>query len=113
MSGSSVTTSSTLRCPHGGQVQIVSTNARAKADGSPLATAADTFLVSGCPYQLAATPPVPSPCTTVRWLVTDTRVTAGGNATISQSAAGLCLSSASVPQGPVSVVNTQAKVASQ
>jgi hypothetical protein len=113
MAGPSLTINSTLLCPHGGTVQIISANTRASADGGYLATASDTFVISGCPFQIPAVVPIPSPCVTVRWLVPDTRVKVNGNPTLSQSSVGLCLSAAQVPQGPVVVVNTQPKVQSQ
>lgn len=112
MAGNSLTTSSTLQCPHGGTVTITSTNMRAKADGAPLATMADTFTIAGCPFQLPTTPPTPSPCLTVRWLVTDMRVKANSNLTLSMSSQGLCLSGAQIPQGPVVIANTQVKAKS-
>ncbi len=112
MAGHSLTTTASLQCPHGGSVQIISTNQQASAEGPPLALATDTFVVSGCPFQIPAVVPIPSPCVTVRWLVPDTRVTVNGQPTLSRSSVGLCLSPAQVPQGPVLIVNTQATVQS-
>ena len=113
MSGNLLTISSTLQCPHGGQVQIISANPRVKAGGSFVALATDTFLISGCPFQIPATPPIPSPCLTVQWLVTNLRTNVNGTPTLSQTSAGLCLSAAQIPQGPVTIVNTQPKVSGQ
>lgn len=78
-----------------------------------MATAADTFVVVGCPFQIPATPPIPSPCVRVQWLVPDARVSVSGNPTLSRSSAGLCLSAAGVPQGPVTVASTQARTQTQ
>src|SRR5436190_18642478 len=105
--------SASLQCPHGGTVQIVPSNLRAKAGGVPVATANDTFIVIGCPFQLPTTPPTPSPCVLVRWLLTDFRVKANNAATLSQSSQGLCYSAQQAPQGPVVIGNTQTKVSSQ
>ena len=114
MSGNSLNTASTLQCPHGGTVQIISANTQVKADGSPIALATDTFVISGCPFQIPAAPsPIPSPCVTVQWIVPDMRNTVNGTPTLSQSSVGLCLSAAQAPQGPVTIVNTQTKVKSQ
>jgi hypothetical protein len=110
VAGHSLTIASTLQCPHGGAVQIVSTNVRASAEGPPLALATDTFVVAGCPFQIPAVVPIPSPCVTVQWLVPDTRVTVDGQPTLSRSSTGLCLSAAQVPQGPVVIANTQTAV---
>lgn len=113
MTGYSLTIASTLMCPHGGKVQIISSNTRGQADGAFLATSADTFVVTGCPFQIPAVVPIPSPCVTVRWLVPDTRLKVNGNPTLSRSSVGLCLSAAQVPQGPVTIVNTQTRTQSQ
>jgi hypothetical protein len=113
MAGRTLTTASTLQCPHGGQVQIVSSNTRVTAGGAPAATSADTFTIAGCPFQIPATPPIPSPCVRVQWLVPDTQVTVGGPATLSEGSTGLCLAATGVPQGPVSVVSTQTEVQSR
>ncbi len=112
MAGNTITTNSSLQCPHGGTVQIITTNTQATADGGYIATMADTFIVSGCPFQIPATPPIPSPCTTVQWIVPDTRVKVNGNPTLSQSSVGLCLAATQLPQGPVIVANAQQKMSS-
>lgn len=103
MAGPTLTTAARLQCPHGGQVQIVTTDTRSSAGGSPLATSADQFLVTGCPFQLPG--PTPSPCVKVVWQRPDTRAKAAGSYTLSASSAGLCVSAAEVPQGPVVVVS--------
>lgn len=110
MAGSTLTTASTLQCPHGGQVKISSSNSRAKAGGSAIVTRSDTFSISGCSFAL---PSGPSPCVSVKWMVADMKVKAGGEVSLSQGSVGLCLSGAQVPQGPVVVANTQAKVSSR
>jgi len=112
MSGSTLNTASTLMCPHGGTVHIISTNARVKTGGAFAALATDTFMVSGCPYQIPAVVPIPSPCVLVQWIVPDARSRVSGSFTLSQSSTGLCLSATGIPQGPVMMVNTQAQVRS-
>lgn len=109
MTGPALTSASTMQCPHGGQVQVAPSNTRAKADAF-LLTQADTFTIAGCAFTIP--PGTPSPCVSVQWVVADIRVKAGA-ATLSQSATGLCLNALSVPQGPVMVVNTQARVKTQ
>lgn len=103
MSGQALTTASTLLCPHGGSVSIVSTNSRTSA-GAPMVRSTDTFLVSGCTFNVSG---APSPCVTVQWVVADTRVQVLGGATLSTGSVGLCKSAAGAPQGPVSIVSTQ------
>ena len=113
MAGNTITVASTLQCPHGGRVQIITANTRAAVDGSLIATLADTFVVTGCPFQIPATPPIPSPCVAVQWIVPDTRVRVNGSPTLSQSSVGLCLSAAQLPQGLVTVAGGQVRVTSQ
>ena len=113
MAGATVTTASTLMCPHGGTVSIVSANSKASVNGSYIALSTDTFTISGCPFQLPTTPPTPSPCITVQWLVPDTQNSVNGTPTLSESSSGLCLSAMQAPQGPVSITAAQAKVQSR
>ena len=111
MSGQALTTASTLQCPHGGSVQIVSSNIAVKASEVALALASDTFTISGCPFQIPAAPsPIPSPCVIVQWVKTDLKTTVNGTPTLSSTSVGLCLAATQVPQGPVIVANTQAVV---
>jgi len=112
MSGQTITINSTLQCPHGGQVQVITTNTRAKADQGYIGTLADTYLISGCPFQIPGTPPIPSPCITVQWVKSDVRTKVNGSPTISSTSTGICLAATQLPQGPVTVVNTQTKVSS-
>jgi hypothetical protein len=112
MAGPSLDTTAQLLCPHGGHVQIVSTNTRARAAGFMI-TSSDIYTVIGCPFQIPATPPIPSPCLTVRWVVTDQRVKVSGAAALSQSCVGICLNQAQAPQGTVVVASAQTRVQSQ
>ncbi len=112
MAGNTLTSASELSCPHGGTVTIVPSNTKAKADGDFIATAADTFTISGCPFTLPTVPPTPSPCIMVQWLVTDQMVQAGAP-TLSMSSQGLCISALGAPQGPVMISSTQTKVSSK
>ncbi|MFC8095399.1 hypothetical protein [Streptomyces sp. NPDC057301] len=107
MSGHTLTTASVLICPHGGQVRITAAAARVTIAGAAVATTADTFAVTGCPFQIPAVVPVPSPCVRVQWLVPDLTARAGGAATVSRGSAGVCLAATGVPQGPVGVVAVQ------
>jgi hypothetical protein len=92
---------------------MLTTNLRAKGSSGAIATGADTFIILGCPFHIPATPPIPSPCLTVRWLITDMRVKANGSFTLSRSSQGLCMNAQQVPQGPVIIVNTQVQFKSQ
>lgn len=114
MAGQSLNINSTLQCPHGGSVQIISANTRVKADSAFAALATDQYVISGCPFQIPVGPgTVPSPCLTVRWVVTDVRAKVNSTPTLSRSSVGLCLNAQQVPQGPVVITNTQVRIQSQ
>src|SRR4051812_44167567 len=104
--GNLLTTSSVLMCPHGGSVQITSSNTKASA-GSPLVRSSDTFTVAGCAFNISG---APHPRVRVQWIVPALRGKAGGDPLLSQDSVGLCLAGDQAPQGPVQVVTTQAKV---
>lgn len=105
---------STLECPHGGSVQIISANVRMKVDNAYAALATDQFLISGCPFQIpVGAGTVPSPCLTVQWILTDLRSKVNSTATLSQSSVGLCLNAQQIPQGPVVIKNTQIRTKTQ
>jgi hypothetical protein len=110
MAGGMITTASILQCPHGGRVTIISGNARSQAAGGFLATMTDTFIVSGCPFQIPATPPIPSPCLTVRWLSGNGKTQVNGLPGLDQSSVGLCLNAQQIPQGPVVMLGGQTRV---
>ncbi|ALF52890.1 hypothetical protein ACX27_08520 [Nostoc piscinale CENA21] len=95
-------------CPHGGPVTTVSSNARVKVSGQPVATLTDTYLVTGCAFTVPTAKP--QPCTTVQWLVPASRVRVGGQAVILQSSTAICQSAEQIPQGPPNIVATQTRV---
>ena len=66
-----LTAASTMMCPHGGTVTAIPSQTRATA-GAPILLGSDTFLVAGCPFNVGLRA---SPCLTVQWVVTATRVT--------------------------------------
>ncbi|GAB6192461.1 hypothetical protein [Desulfocastanea catecholica] len=109
-----LTTASSLQCPHGGTVSIISTNIRVSADNAPLALLSDTFTISGCPFQIPiGTGTVPHPCVRVQWVQANTQVMVNGTPTLSNTSSGLCLAADQAPQGMISVVQTQSKAAGQ
>lgn len=103
-----LTTASTLMCPHGGQVQLSSSNSQANIQGSPALLLSDRHTVSGCPFQIPVGPGTkPQPCVSVQWLVGATQTRVGGVPVLLQSSVGLCLSAEQIPQGPPSVSQVQ------
>jgi hypothetical protein len=112
MAGAAITTTTALVCPHGGTVTIVSGNTRAAAVSGQLALSTDTFTIVGCPFQIPAVVPIPSPCVRVQWVLPDLMDAAGAGFTLSATSVGVCLSPAQLPQGKVQLAANQAAISS-
>ena len=111
MAGHSLTVMSTLQCPHGGTVQIVSSNQKAKAGGGLMVTATDTFTIAGCPFQIpVGAGTKPQPCVRVQWTVPAVRVLINGTPALLATSVGLDLSVEGIPQGPPVVSTVQPRV---
>jgi hypothetical protein len=100
-----LTTASVLMCPHGGTVQIVSSNTRVTAGGDPLARSTDTFIIAGCPFTIP--PAEPSPCVQVQWVQTAEESQTMGDFNLTEASVGLCIAATQAPQGPVTISATQ------
>jgi uncharacterized Zn-binding protein involved in type VI secretion len=95
-------------CPHGGQITVISSNARVLVNGMPVATLADMGTVAGCVFTVPG--PKPQPCVTARWLVPATRVLINGTPALIQTSTGICQSVEQIPQGPPTITVTQTRV---
>jgi len=111
MSGFLLHVGATALCPHGGPVSVISSNARVKVSGQPVATLSDTYTIAGCAFTVPG--PKPQPCVLVQWLVLASRVRVGGNPVILQTSTGLCQSAEQIPQGPPNILVTQVRVRGQ
>jgi len=101
-----LTGGSTLMCPHGGTVTAVPGSTNVTAD-APVLRMSDTFTIAGCPFVIGT---VPSPCVSVQWVQTATRVQVAGDFVLNESSVGLCLAATQAPQGTVLVIVTQPRV---
>jgi uncharacterized Zn-binding protein involved in type VI secretion len=106
MPGPLVNVGSVAMCPHGGQVTIVSSDARVLASGTPVATLADQFMIAGCAFTI----PPPQPCLMIRWMLGATRVLVNGTPPVLQTGVGMCIAASGPPNGPPIVVSTQPRV---
>jgi hypothetical protein len=101
----------TVLCPHGGSVTIQSSNSTVKVSNQSVATASDTFTISGCPFQVPiGTGTKPQPCVTLRWVTPAARVRVNGQPVILKTSSGICQSAEQIPQGPPNVTITQMRV---
>ncbi|MGW2742266.1 hypothetical protein [Streptomyces sp. NPDC001450] len=108
MSGSLLDAGAVIGCPHGGRAASATTpSGGARIAGAAIATAARTYVVTGCPHTLDG---VPSPCVSVRWTADTTGVTVDGAPVLLDTSAAQCFSAALVPQGPPVVQAAQRKV---
>lgn len=108
MPGSLLDADAVIGCPHGGRVTAAGTPAAGvRAGGAAVATAAHSYLVTGCPHTVDG---VPSPCVTVRWTADGTGVTVDGAPVLLDTSAAQCFTAAFVSQGPPVVQAAQRKV---
>jgi hypothetical protein len=105
-----LTTASTLMCPHGGAVQIVSSNTRSQVGGTFAALSTDTFIIAGCVFVIGV---MPSPCVQVMWVQPAARSQVLGAPTLTEASVGLCIAATGAVQGPVTVVAAQPHVNGQ
>jgi len=96
----------TLRCPHGGQISIASTNTRVMV-GAAATTVSDTFAIAGCTFTVGTKA---QPCVRVQWTQPATRVLVNHQPVILRNSGGVCLSAEGIPQGPPTVITTQPRV---
>ena len=107
MSGNLLHENATITCTHGGLVAFVPSQGRVQVRGRPVATIADSFSVTGCPFSTNAGP---HPCTTVHWQSPATRIRVNGSPALLQSSTGLGQAADLVAQGPVQVSVVQQEV---
>ena len=100
-----LTTNSTLSCPHGGTVNLQTSNVDMKIQDAPALLVTDVHTVAGCPFTLPG--PTSSPCVTVRWSVGATQTNVHGTAVLLQNSVGLCYSALQAPQGPPMISQVQ------
>ena len=100
-------TSTSMMCPHGGTVQAISSNTRARAGGDFILRSTDTFTIAGCPLNIAG---ALHPCIQARWVQTALRSKAVNNPTLTDESVGLCVAADQAVQGTVQITVTQQNV---
>ena len=99
--------STSMMCPHGGTVSVITSNTKVKGGGGFLIRPGDTFIIGGCSLNIAG---APHPCVRVQWVQTAMKSTTAGAANLNDSSVGLCVAADNAVQGTVLVANTQRKV---
>lgn len=100
-------TASTMMCPHGGTVSVVTSNTKTKAGGSYVLRSSDTFTIAGCPLNVAG---APHSCVQVRWVQTALKSKVASDSTLTDSSVGLCVAGDRALQGTVLIQSTQSQV---
>jgi hypothetical protein len=100
-----LTTSSIMQCPHGGLVNVLSSDTRVRAVSSFVLRSSDTFTVAGCPFS----PGTPHPCVRVQWVQPSLKSQAMGDFTLTEESVGLCVAADMAVQGTVLISFTQAQ----
>jgi len=90
---------SVLLCPHSGTVMSVPTRGSAPTASPRILTVNDIFVVNGCTFiDLVGNP---SPCITVRWVISNSQFRVNGRNTLNSASLGLCENGKQTPQGNV------------
>ncbi len=101
-----LTTSSIMQCPHGGMVNVISSDTRVQAVSSFVLRSSDTFTIAGCPFNLVT----PHPCVQVQWVQPSLKSQVMGDFTLTEESLGLCVAADMAVQGTVLINFTQAQV---
>ncbi len=100
-------TATVMMCPHGGSVNAMSTNTKAKAGGDFILRSSDTFTIAGCPLNIAS---APHPCVRVQWVKSALKPKAVGDFVLNTDSVGLCIAADQSVQGTVLITTTQPQV---
>ena len=107
MPGNLLSENATITCGHGGLVGFSPSQSRVQVRGRPVATIADAYRVTGCPFSTNAGP---HPCVRVTWQNPAARIKVNGSPVLLRSSTGLTQAGDQVLQGPVQVSVVQLEV---
>jgi len=106
-----LTTSSIMQCPHGGMVNVISSDTKVQAASDFVLRSSDTFLIAGCTFTLPSSGP--HPCVQVQWVQSSLKSQAEGDFTLTEESVGLCSAADQAVQGTVLINFTQAQDSGQ
>jgi len=106
MPGKLLTISSTIQCPHGGKVMLITKNTRVRAGGAQVLMEGDVDTVVGCAFTVGLKP---SPCVRVEWSAGAQQVKVSA-AVLVQSSVGKCFNAEGAMQGVALIGGTQPRV---
>jgi hypothetical protein len=107
MSGGLLTMAAQLMCPHGGTIVPIPNSPRVTLGGTSAVYETDTFVIAGCPFNIAG---APSPCVRVQWQLPSQTGSGGGAKTLTADSVGFCFAGTGAIQGSVLIQSTQTPV---
>jgi len=110
MPGTLLTVGSTIMCPHGGQAQLVTTNANVFGPDGLLLLESDIHPIVGCPFTVGSKY---SPCVKITWSAGASKLKVGGKSPLLETSAGKCIGAEGAIQGAAIVAVTQSKDSAQ
>jgi len=106
MPGTTLTTLSSIQCPHGGRALLTTANMHASA-GAMMLLESDTHTVVGCSFWIGTKY---SPCLTIKWSAGASAVTVNGKKVLVKSSIGQCKNDSGAVQGVALIASTQLPV---
>ena len=103
-----MTTSSQVKCTHGGTAMLTTANTKVKIDNSLALLESDVHSVAGCPFTLPG--PKPSPCVRIEWTAGAIMCKCDETKVLVRSSVGKCISAEGLTQGLAIVAQTQIRV---
>lgn len=107
MPGYILTTSSQIKCTHGGTAMLATADTKVTIDNALALLESDVHPVAGCPFVLPG--PKPSPCVRIEWTAGATMCKIDGTKVLIQSSVGKCISAEGLTQGVALILQTQMK----
>lgn len=109
MPGTTLTTTSSVQCPHGGRALLLTSNTCSLA-GASMLLESDVHSVVGCSFFAGQKY---SPCLTIEWSAGASALTISGTKVLVRSSVGKCKNDSGVVQGSAIVASTQTPVSAK
>lgn len=106
MPGQILTTSSQVKCMHGGTATLTTSNTKMMVDNAYALLESDVHPVAGCPFTIGTKY---SPCVKIEWTGGAAKSKSNGTKVLVKSSVGKCISGEGATQGMAIVAMTQMK----
>lgn len=106
MPGQILTTSSQIKCMHGGTAILTTSNAKLMVDNAPALLESDVHTIVGCSFTIGTKY---SPCVRVEWAMGAVKAKSSETKVLVRSSIGKCYSAEGAVQGVAIIAMTQTK----